>query len=92
MANINFTIDDPLEMSDRAGIEVTVTLPSGENRWCVFITPEALTRCGDIICGARVHLGERHIVTVSAISQEVIETVLNEIIASGELEHRTLPL
>jgi hypothetical protein len=90
--NFDFRIDQPLEISDHAGIEVTVYLPSGEKRWCVFMTPAALATCGDNVAGARVHLGERHIMIVSVMSSEVITEVLREIADAGDLELRTLPL
>ena len=89
---VTFSIDDPVTISDHAGIEVTVDVPGIGRRWCVFMTPTALSASGDVIAGARVHYGERHVITVSTMTSEVIRAVLEDLERSGELLTRTLPL
>jgi hypothetical protein len=53
-----------------------------------------LASVGDWVEGTRVrlHLGERHMIVVSELSAEVIDAVLRQLHAAGELEDRTLPL
>ena len=41
---------------------------------------------------ARLHLGERHMIVVSELSETIIDKVLRSLHASGELRSRTLPL
>ena len=90
----SYTIDDDLAQADRAAIEVTVTLADGRRRWLFFMTPAALAACGNWVEGTevRVHLGVPHMVVVATVSTDIIERVLRQLDASGELEHRTLPL
>jgi hypothetical protein len=49
---------------------------------------------GDFVHGtqARLHLGERHMIVVSELSETIIDRVLETLHASGELFSRTLPL
>jgi hypothetical protein len=77
----------------QSSVEVTVTFPAGE-RWLFFVTPELLNRVGDLVDGskARVHLGELHMIVVSEISAEIIDSVIQGLHQDGELERRTLPL
>jgi len=90
----SYTIDDDLAHAARGAIEVTVTLADGRRRWLFFMTPAALTACGDWVEGTQVpmHLGALHMVVVAELSADIIERVLRQLEASGELELRTLPL
>lgn len=90
---MNFQIDDPIETADRLAIEVTVTLPGGEHRWCFFMTPEALRACGDLVpsSNVRVHLGAPHMIVVSRLDENVIRTVLSDLSDQGALVRHTLP-
>ena len=90
----SYRIDDDLARADEAAVEVTVTLADERRRWCFFMTPAALAACGDWVEGTRVrlHLGEPHMIVVSELSVDVIERVLRQLQAEGELERRTLPL
>ena len=49
---------------------------------------------GDFVEGTqvRLHLGERHMILVSELSETIIDRVLSSLYASGELLSRTLPL
>jgi len=88
-----YTIDDPIEVPLTCSVEVTVDFPSGK-RWLFFVTPDLLARVGDVIEGtqSRLHLGERHMIVVSDLSPTIIDSVLQQLADSGELESRTLPL
>jgi hypothetical protein len=90
----SYTIDDDLGAADRAAVEVTVTLTDVRRRWCFFITPAALAAVGDYVEGTsvRVHLGEPHMIVVSEVSRDVVERVLRQLDADGELVRRTQPL
>lgn len=88
-----YTIDDPIEAPLTCSVEVMVEMPSGK-RWLFFVTPDLLARVGDLVKGtqSRFHLGEKHMVVVSDLSPAVIDSVLQQLADSGELERRTLPL
>ena len=90
----SYRIDDDLANADTGAIEVTVTLADERRRWCFFMTPAALAAVGDWVEGTKVHLhlGELHMIVVSEISVEIIERVLRQLEAEGDLERRTLPL
>lgn len=90
---LQYTIDDLIELPLQSSIEVTVSFPTGK-RWLFFVTPELLNRVGDLVNGrtARVHLGELHMIVVSELSPEIIDSVLRDLHKNGELERRTLPL
>jgi hypothetical protein len=47
MKNIleSYKIEDDLSTQDTGAIEVILNLKSGEQRWCFFMTPKALTKC-----------------------------------------------
>ena len=85
--------DDPTRQED-GGVEVVITFDTGERRWCFFITPSSLERCGDLVDGfpARYHIGVPHMVVVSIMSAPIIESVLHELDARGELESCTRTL
>jgi hypothetical protein len=88
-----YTIDDPIESPLTTPVEVTIDFPTGK-RWLFFATPELLATVGDWVPGTRVrlHLGERHMVVVEAITPQIIDAVLRQLHEAGELESRTLPL
>jgi hypothetical protein len=74
-------------------VEVTIDF-GGSKRWLFFATPQLLASTGDWVPGTRVrlHLGEQHMVVVSELSEAIIDKVLRQLHAAGELENRTLPL
>lgn len=88
-----YTIDDPIGSPLHTSVEVTIDFPSGP-RWLFFVTPELLGRVGDTLenSSVRVHLGALHMVIVSEISAEIIDSVLRLLEATGELEERTIAL
>jgi hypothetical protein len=88
-----YAIDDLLERPLQTSVEVTITFPAGK-RWLFFVTLELLNRVGDFVDGstARVHLGELHMIVVSELTAEIIDSVLRDLHRNGELERRTLPL
>jgi len=84
----SFTIDDELAAQDIRGIEVTLTLASGERRWCFFMTPAALAACGDFVSGTSIrhHYKAPHMIVVAAtLDVALIEKVLRDLDDSGEL-------
>jgi hypothetical protein len=88
-----YTIDDPIGIPLRSSVEVTIDFPTGK-RWLFFVTPELLAAVGDFVEGtqSRLHLGERHMIVVTALSSTVIDSVLQQLADAGELESRTVPL
>ena len=88
-----YTIDDPITDPLTCSVEVTIDF-GGQKRWLFFTTPQLLGSVGDFVEGTRVrlHLGERHMVVVSELSESVIRRVLQQLHANGELAGRTLPL
>lgn len=89
IANIN--IEDPIEISQRAAIEVVVELENGEKRWCFFFTPQAAALCGDWINGTKVnfHYNSPHMIIVSEISETIIHAAINDIESQGLIESCT---
>ncbi len=88
-------IDDDLSIQATAGIEVTVVLTNGDRRWCIFMTPEALIRCGDWIVGmkTRIHYGAEHMIIVAApLTASIIELAILHIESEGDLLAATRPL
>jgi hypothetical protein len=88
-----YTIDDALGEPLKCSVEVTIDF-GGRKRWLFFATPQLLATVGDYVEGTRVrlHLGELNMIVVSELSTEVIEKVLQQLDAAGELEARTLPI
>lgn len=88
-----YTIDDAISDPLACSVEVTIDF-GGRKGWLFFATPQLLASVGDCVPGTQVrrHLGERHMVVVSELSAAVIDAVLRELHATGELESRTLPL
>lgn len=89
----DYQIIDTLDAAEQRAIEVEVRL-SGQTRWCYFLTPEAITSCGDFVPGTtvRMHLGERHMIVVARVSRVIIEAILLDLARTGELERHTLAL
>ena len=90
----SYRIDDAIADADQGAVEVTVTHADEQRRWCFFVTPAALAVVGDFVDGTetRLHLGELHMIVVSELSQDVVDRVLRQLEADGELLRRTLPL
>jgi hypothetical protein len=88
-----YSINDPITDPLTSSVEVTIDF-RGHKRWLFFATPQLLATAGDWIEGTqvRLHLGERHMVMVSELSEAVVEKVLHQLHVTGELESRTLPL
>ena len=88
-----YTIDDEITEPLTCSVEVTIDF-GGRKRWLFFATPQLLASVGDRVEGTqvRVHLGERHMIVVSELSAAVIDAVLRQLHAEGELESRTLAL
>jgi hypothetical protein len=82
-------------MQDRAAVEVVLQLDDGRSRWCCFMTPQALTHCGDWIDGTRTRIQYKApyvIVVGSRLDERVIEAALRHIDRRGELEDCSKPL
>ena len=90
---VPYTIDDPIADPLTCSVEVTIDL-GGRKRWLFFATPQLLASVGDVVEGThiRLHLGERHMIVVSELSEAVIAKVLSALHARGELASRSLPL
>jgi hypothetical protein len=90
---VAYTIDDPITDPLTCSIEVTIDF-GGRKRWLFFATPKLLASVGDWVLGTQVrfHLGERHMIVVSDLSPAIIDAVLRQLDADGELESHTLPL
>ena len=90
---LSYTINDAITDPLTSNVEVTIDF-GNRKRWLFFATPQLLASVGDWVPGTRVrlHLGERHMVVVSEMSASVIDAVLRELHAAGELESRTLLL
>ena len=90
---VPYTIEDPITDPLTSSVEVTIDF-DGQERWLLFATTHLLASVGDFVEGtqARLHLGERHMIVVSELSETIIDRVLSSLHASGELLNRTLPL
>jgi hypothetical protein len=91
----SFTVDDDLATQKTGAVEVTLQLESGERRWCYFMTPTALSACGDVVPGSniRYHCGAPHMIVVAApLDRSIIERVLSDIDARGELAQCSRPV
>jgi len=84
-------IEDPIELSKTASIEVIVTLQNRERRWCFFFTPEGAAACGNWIEGTKVrfHYGASHMIIVSEISETIIRAALKDIEKQGLINECT---
>jgi hypothetical protein len=90
---VPYTIEDPITDRLTSSVEVTIDF-DGQKRWLFFATPQLLASVGDFVEGtqARVHLGERHMIVISELSETIIDKVLMSLYDSGELLSRTLPV
>lgn len=90
---LTYTVDDAITNPLTTSVEITLEL-DGQQRWLFFVTPELLANVGDYVEGTevRIHLGARHMIIVSELSLPVIDSVLQQLYASGELASRSLPL
>jgi hypothetical protein len=90
---IPYSVDDPITDPLTCSVEVTVEV-EGQKRWLFFVTPQLLASVGDFVEGTqvRLHLGERHMIVVSELSESVIDKVLSSLYDAGEMASRTLPL
>ena len=90
---IHYSVDDPITDPLTCSVEVTVEF-EGQKRWLFFVTPQLLASVGDFVEGTqvRLHLGERHMIVVSELSESVIAKVLSSLYDAGEMASRTLPL
>lgn len=63
-------------------------------RWCFFFDPVRLALVGDEVEGTevRLHLGVRHMIIVSELSEEIIERVLLQLDSNHELLDHTLAI
>ena len=84
---VSFEIQDDLDAAERSAIEVHVTAGIGPDRWCFFITPQALSICGDLLPGSsvRIHLGVPHMIVASELPQAVIQMALDDLADQGLL-------
>lgn len=91
LRNIYFD-DSATELQTSVGVEVTMELSDGTRRWCVFMTPEALSQCGEWIEGTQIrfHYGNAHIIVAAQLSKDLIEQMLRQIDAQGYLHKCTL--
>ena len=95
---VTFDLEDCLEV--QAGekpidnVEVSLTLSSGQRRWCVFVTPAGLAHTGHCIDGTQVlfHYCNRHLIVAEELTFELIGRMLREIDSKGELTSCTLPI
>ena len=89
-----YTIDDPIEEPLTGAVEVTIDFGDCGKRWCFFATPQVLASVGDWVDGTqvRVHLGVPHMIVVGELNEEIIDRVLRQLYAEGELEAHTTPL
>ena len=90
---VPYTIDDPITDPLTSSVEVTIDF-EGQRRWLFFTTPHCLASVGDFVEGTpvRLHLGERHMIVVSELSENIIDRVISSLHASGELLSRTFPV
>lgn len=85
----SFEIRSDLALQDRAAVEVVLRLNDGRSRWCYFLTPQALTNCGDWIDGTTtsIHYNAPYMIVVSGrLDEGMIERALRHIDSRGDLE------
>lgn len=89
-----YNIDDPINELPTGAVEVTIDFGGGRKRWCFFATPQVLASVGDWVDGTqvRVHLGVPHMIVVSELNEGIIDRVLRQLHAEGQLEAHTSPL
>ena len=91
---VSFEIQDELSAAALGAIEVHLQMSDGSYRWCFFMTPAALTACGNWLTGTnvRIHLGVRHMIVTSEIDENVIRASLEELDQQGQLIEHTLDI
>jgi len=87
----SFVIEDSIESPLNHAIEVTIHLDNGERRWCCFATPDSLTRFGDWVNGTqiRIHFGAPHLIVMTGVTPDTIESALKHIDAAGDIRKAT---
>jgi len=82
-----FQIQDDLDAAERGAIEVHVTVDSGPDRWCFFITPQALSTCGDLLSGSSVRIQTEEVIqsTLDNLADEGLLLSHTDAIASSDL-------
>ena len=91
----SFSVENDLSIQTTGAVEVIVELENGQRRWCYFLTPQALTVCGDWIDGTQIHIhyaSPYMIVVSSQLNQQIISQALRHIDQHGELEASTMEL
>jgi hypothetical protein len=91
----SFEIQDDLAIQERGAVEVVLHLDDGRRRWCYFMTPQALTQCGDWIEGTRtpIHYNAPYMIVISGgLDEGIIEKALRHIDRHGDLESCSMPL
>jgi hypothetical protein len=78
-----YEIDDPIDEPLTGAVEVTIDFGGGRKRWCFFV--------GDFVDGTqvRVHLGVPHMIVVSELNEQIIDRVLRQLHAAGQLKDHT---
>jgi hypothetical protein len=90
-----FEIEDDLATQDSGAVEVILYLEDGRRRWCYFMTPKALTNCGDWIDGTTtpLHYNAPYMIVIAGyLDGNVIEKALRQIDGCGKLEACSMPL
>lgn len=84
----SFKIIDDLAIAATGAVEVMIELQNGQRRWCFFMTPEALSQCGNWLPDTQVHIhfGAPYMIVVSQIDEQIIEKALRLIDKEDELE------
>lgn len=91
---VSLVIEDDGAQGVLGAVEVRVKMVTGADRWCFFMTPEALAACGDLLpdSSVRFHLGVAHMIVVSEIDEDIIRRTLEEIDSQGALLAHTVPI
>lgn len=83
-------LSDTLEQAAHSGIEVEILLSTGEWRWCVFTSPEALPHFGDLIPGTATRLhATPHLIVLTELTAERIHQALQFLLEQGRLLDHT---
>lgn len=88
------SLDDPIQLPLNRAVEVTIEFDSGERRWCSVCTPDSLERFGDLLpdSSVRMHACAPHMIVLSEVTSETIESAIRHLADSDELIDATLPL
>jgi hypothetical protein len=90
---LSFTLRDALETQGTGAIEVDLQMLDGTRRWCFFMTPAALTCCGEWIddTPVRIHYGAPHMIVLAGpLTEALIARALQHIARRGEIEKCSL--